>query len=267
MERTEASTMPGSLEGKVAVVTGGTAGVGLETAVRLAERRARVVITGRSEERARPALAKLAQFTPYASFEAVDSMDAGALSSMFDRVAAKNEGGIDYVISAGTPHDVGPAPFAEMSAAEIKLAFDSRVYPRILPVHTAIPALRERGGSVVMLSTDAARHATSGESVMGAAGAVVILMTKTLAREFARWKIRVNSVAMTITSDTPSWDRIFSEESFQSNLFSKAVSRFPQGRPPSSGEVADVAAFLAADAGQVTGQTISVNGGLSYGGW
>ena len=50
-------------------------------------------------------------------------------------------------------------------------------------------------------------------------------------------------------------------------LFTKAVERFPQGRPPSAGEVADVAVFLAADATQVTGQTVSVNGGLSFGGW
>jgi 3-oxoacyl-[acyl-carrier protein] reductase len=72
---------------------------------------------------------------------------------------------------------------------------------------------------------------------------------------------------MTITSGTPSWDRIFATESFQSRLFTKAVERFPQGKPPSAGEVADVAVFLAADAAQVTGQTVSVNGGLSFGGW
>jgi 3-oxoacyl-[acyl-carrier protein] reductase len=99
-------------------------------------------------------------------------------------------------------------------------------------------------------------------------GASVILMTKALAKEFARDRIRVNSVAMTLTSDTPSWDRIFADPSFQNRLFSKALTRFPQGRPPSADEVARVAAFLAGDdAAQVTGQTISVNGGLSFGGW
>ena len=118
-----------------------------------------------------------------------------------------------------------------------------------------------------MLTTDAARHPTPGESIVGAAGAAVMLLTKALAREFSRWDVRVNAVAMTITSDTPSWDRIFASESFQSRLFTKAVERFPRGRPPSAGEVADVVVFLAADAGQVTGQTTSVNGGLSFGGW
>jgi 2-hydroxycyclohexanecarboxyl-CoA dehydrogenase len=80
--------------------------------------------------------------------------------------------------------------------------------------------------------------------------------------------MRVNSVALTITSDTPSWDRIFARESFQRDLFARAVERFPMGRPPSAEEAAAVVVFLASDAAaQVTGQTISVNGGLSFGGW
>jgi 2-hydroxycyclohexanecarboxyl-CoA dehydrogenase len=183
------------------------------------------------------------------------------------RVADQHEGAIDIVVSAGARNEVGPMPFAEMTVDQLQRAFETRLYPRLFPVHAALPALRNRGGSVVMLTTDAARHVTPGESVVGAAGAAVLLMTKALARELARWNVRVNSVAMTITSDTPSWDRIFASESFQSRLFTKAVERFPQGRPPTAAEVADVAVFLAADATQVTGQTVSVNGGLSFGGW
>jgi 3-oxoacyl-[acyl-carrier protein] reductase len=262
----EASTRNADLAGKVALVTGGTAGVGLETGLRLARRGAQVVVTGRSQETGARAMAQLRSVSDLTSFETGDAGDPASITGLVDRVVAAH-GGIDILVSAGSPHDVGPTPFAEMEMEELKRAFDSRIYARIFPVRAAIPALRERGGSVVMLATDAARHPTPGESVMGAVGAAVILMTKALAREFSRWNIRVNSVAMTITSGTPSWDRIFAEESFQSRLFSKAVERFPQGRPPSAGEVADVAVFLAADAAQVTGQTISVNGGLSFGGW
>ena len=116
--------------------------------------------------------------------------------------------------------------------------------------------------------TDAARHPTPGEAVIGAVGAAILLMTKALAREFSRWNIRVNSVALTLTTDTPGWDRIFSKPGFENRLFSKALERFPQGRAPSAAEVAEVAAFLASDlASQVNGQTVSVNGGLSFGGW
>lgn len=256
-----------SQSGMVAVVTGGTAGVGLEIAERLAARGASVVITGRSAERAEPALDRLRKVSEDVAFEVADSCDAAQLAAMVERVTARHDGGIDILVSAGTPHELGPTPFAEMTADELRTAIDGRLYPRILPVHAALPGLRRRGGSVVMLTTDAGRHVTPGESVIGAVGAAVILMTKALARELSRDRIRVNSVAMTITSDTPSWDAIFATESFQSKLFAKAVERFPQGRPPSAGEVADVAAFLAADAVQVSGQTVSVNGGLSFGGW
>jgi 2-hydroxycyclohexanecarboxyl-CoA dehydrogenase len=254
------------LTGKVALITGGTGGVGLETGLRLARRGALVVVTGRSPEGGEHALAQLRAVSDQASYEPGDAGDPTAITALVDRVVAAH-GGIDILVSAGSPHDIGPTPFAEMTMEDLKRAFDSRIYPRIFPVRAALPALRERGGSVVMLATDAGRHPTPGESVMGAVGAAVILMTKALARELSRWSIRVNSVAMTITSGTPSWDRIFATESFQSKLFTKAVERFPQGRPPSAGEVADVAVFLAADATQVTGQTVSVNGGLSFGGW
>jgi 3-oxoacyl-[acyl-carrier protein] reductase len=265
-EPAEAPTRAADLAGKVALVTGGTAGLGLETGMRLARRGAQVVVTGRSQESGERALSVLRAVSDRTSVETGDAGDAASITGLVDRVVTAH-GGIDILVSAGSAPDVGPTPFAEMDLDELKRAFDSRIYARIFPVRAAIPALRERGGSVVMLTTDAARHPTPGESVVGAAGAAVMLMTKALARELSRWSIRVNSVAMTITSGTPSWDRIFASESFQSRLFSKAVERFPQGRPPSAGEVADVAVFLAADAAQVTGQTVSVNGGLSFGGW
>ena len=255
-----------SLEGAVALITGGTAGVGLETGARLARRGAHVVITGRTPQRGEEALSVLRETSQAVSFEVGDAGDPAAVTDVVNRVKARH-GAIDILVSSGAEGDVPPTPFAELSMDELRRAFDSRLYPRIFPVHAALAALRERGGSVVMLTTDAARHPTPGESAVGAAGAAVILLTKALARELSRWKIRVNSVAMTLTSGTPSWDRIFDGEGFQTDLFAKAAKRFPQGRPPSVLEVADAVTYLAADAEQITGQTLSVNGGLSFGGW
>lgn len=252
---------------KVALITGATSGVGLETAVQLAKRGATVVVNGRSAERGKDAMDRLREVSDKVRFEPGDCGDYDSIAAVAGRVVAEL-GAIDVVVSAGAQGDVAPAPFAEMTGEEIERAFSSRFYPRIYPVHAALEGLRVRGGSVVMLTTDAARTPTSGESVMGAAGAGVILMTKTLAKELARFKIRVNTVGMTITSGTPSWDRIFASESFQQKLFDKALRRFPGGRPPAVEEVVDAVAFLASDAAsQITGQTLSVNGGLSFGGW
>ncbi|NKQ55509.1 SDR family oxidoreductase [Amycolatopsis sp. K13G38] len=255
------------LTGKVALITGATSGVGLLSALRLAERGATVVVNGRSAERGAEAMRRLGEVTDRASFAAGDCADYDSIAAVASRVV-DDQGAIDLLISAGAQGEHGPTPFAEMTGDELTRAFTSRFFPRIYPVHAALPGLRVRGGAVVMLTTDAARTATSGESIMGASGAGVILMTKTLAKELARWKVRVNSVAMTITAGTPSWDRIFATESFQQRLFEKAVARFPWGSPPDAGNVADAVVFLASGAaGQVTGQTLSVNGGLSFGGW
>lgn len=259
---------PHELLGRVALITGSTAGVGWHAAHQLAQLGATVVINGRDAQRGDNALKSLRQITARAHLVTGNCMDPTDAARLVSEAAAF-EGRLDIVISAGAEGSVPPTPFSEMRADDIVTAYQTRLLPRILPVHAAIPHLRKHGGSVVMLTTDAARHPTPGEAIVGAVGAGVILLTKALAKELASARIRVNSVAMTLTADTPSWDRIFGGEAqFQKELFAKLSRRFPGGRPPSAEEVAQVVTFLARDASaQVTGQTISANGGLSFGGW
>jgi 2-hydroxycyclohexanecarboxyl-CoA dehydrogenase len=253
--------------GKAALVTGGSGGIGLAVAEQLARGGAQVFINGRSEERGKQAEASLREISPQARFVAGDCASYQDVAAVVN--AVRNAAGrLDILVSAGAEGETGPTPFAQLTPEQIETELRLRLLPRIFPVHAAWPALRENGGSVVMLTTDAGRFATPGESVLGAVGASIIMMTKALAKEFGRDKIRVNSIALALTEGTPTWDRLFSGEGFQQDLFAKVVGRFPFGRAPSAAEVAAVARFLASDAAaQVTGQTISVNGGLSFGGW
>ena len=289
------------LAGKVAVITGGTGGVGYKIAERLAREGAAVIINGRSEERGEQAVHQLGALSNRVRFVPGDCRRYADVTAMVQ--AATDLGDrLDILVSAGSEGGVGPLPFAEMTADQLEESIRDRMYPRLFTVHAALPALRQHGGSAVLLTTDAARHPTVGESVIGAIGAGVILLrdrvattcaaggrtcsstkagcgaaarvvakralTKTLGKELAPHQVRVNSVALTLTSDTPAWDRIFAQPGFQRDLFTKALERFPFGRPPTADEVASVAVFLASEsAKQVTGQTISVNGGLSFGGW
>ena len=253
--------------GKAALITGGSEGIGLRVAEQLAEAGARVFVNGRSAERGERAIAKLQKISPEVMFIAGDCASYDDVAAVVDTVRSA-AGRLDVLVSAGAEGEIGPTLFAQLTPAQIETEFRKRLFPRIFPVHAAWSALRENGGSVVLLTTDAGRFATPGESVLGAVGASVIMMTKALAKEFSRDKIRVNSIALALTSDTPTWDKAFAEEGFWRNLGTKVVERFPFGRPPAADEVATVAVFLASDAAaQVTGQTISVNGGLSFGGW
>lgn len=258
----------GDFDGKVVLVAGGTQGVGLRAAEMLAARGAQLVVNGRDPAHGRAALSALKAITPDARFEQADLTDAGEFGGVVDRTVAAF-GGLDVLICAGGESGFAVRPFAEFEAAELGETLTSRFLPRAIPVHAALPALRARGGgAIVLLTTDAARHVTAGESIVGAAGAGVILLTKALARELGHDRIRINAVSMTITSDTPSYERIFARDDATSRLFEKAISRFPAGRAPTASEVAQVVAFLASSASsQVTGQTLSVNGGLSFGGW
>jgi 2-hydroxycyclohexanecarboxyl-CoA dehydrogenase len=258
---------PAEFKGKAALITGGSAGIGLHVAEQLAEAGAYVFINGRSAERGERAAEKLRDSGHDVQFIAGDCASYQDVAAVVDAVRSA-AGRLDILVSAGAGGERGPTPFAELTPEQIESEFRARLLPRIFPVHAALPALRENGGSVVLLTTDAGRYATPGESVIGAAGASVILMTKVLAKEFSRDKIRVNSIALALTSGTPTWDRAFADEGFWRDLGTKVVQRFPFGRAPAADEVAAVAVFLASDAAaQVTGQTISVNGGLSFGGW
>lgn len=259
--------MAQDLAGKRAVITGGSSGIGFAIARRMAESGAAVLVSGRSPERGAEAVETLRATGAQAEFVAGDMGDYAASQAVIGEAVARL-GGIDILVSAGAAGPFGPKPFAEMTPEELEASFSMRFFPRVYPVHAAVPALRESKGSVILIGTDAARHPTPGEAIIGAVGASIILMTKTLAREFSRWGVRVNGLALTLTSETPSWDRIFAKPDFENRVFSKALDRFPAGRAPTAEEVAKVALFLASDdSGQVTGQTLSVNGGLSFGGW
>jgi len=258
----------GDFNGKVALVTGGSGGIGLKIAEQLAEAGAQVFINGRSAERGARAVAELTEIGRDVHFIAGDCASYEDAAAAVD-TARSVAGRLDILISAGAEGEIGPMPFAEMTPEQIQTEFHKRLMPRVFPVHAALPALRENGGSVVLLTTDAGRYATPGESVLGAVGASVIIMTKVLAKELGRFRIRVNSIALALAEGTPTWDRrIAAGEGFERDLVAKVVARFPFGRAPSAGEVAGVAVFVASNAAaQITGQTISVNGGLSFGGW
>lgn len=253
------------LNTKVALVTGGTAGIGLEIARTLLAAGATVVVNGRNEGRGLAALQALA--SERAFLEVGNCADAEEARAVLHRVNAAH-GGPHILVVSGGAGDSGPALFSELADDAFSSVYASQFLNRVFPIKAALPFMKVLGGCIVIVGTDAGRHSTVGEALHGSLGAAKIMLTKTLAREFSRWNIRVNGLALTITSGTEAFEQAMGRQDWATDLFKKALQKFPQGRPPQAEEVARVALFLASEqSAQVSGQTISVNGGLSFAGW
>lgn len=261
----------GSLRNVTAAVTGGTRGIGRAIVKTFALNGARVAFQGRKAEAAtslvdecRTEHAGEVLFVPgdVSSFE-----DAQALVS----AAVDRFGRLDVYVSSGAPRQPPPRLFADVfSPQESFELIQSRLMPRLNGLHAAVPCMRKQGfGKIILIGTDAARTPTPSESMVGAAGASVIFLTRALAKELAGYGIRINTVATTITSGTPSYEAYLAAKASNSDavifkVFSKAHEK-ASFRINSPEDIAGYVRFLASPASdQISGSTMSINGGLSF---
>ena len=251
------SFAPTLLAGKVALVTGSTSGIGLATAEQLGRAGARVVVlngrdrvVGTAEEQRLSALAPTTAFR----FIAADYADQSQLDHMFGEIA-RSFGGLDILVhtaTGGGPPDL----FMNIDPADWQHTLEGKLISLMRCCHAAIPMMMERGGgAIVSVASDAAKLATPGESVIGAAFAGNVMFIKTLAVELARHNIRANVV-------TKTYDSVMAGE-FSRRLFQKAEKRARLGVPVPE-NIAPIIAFLASPlASHITGQVVSANGGIS----
>jgi len=127
----------------------------------------------------------------------------------------------------------------------------------VLPWMTA-----QGGGAIINIASDAAKVATPGETIISAAMAGIVMFTRTLAIEAKRNGIRVNVVTPSIIEGTATHDKVMSDE-FAGKLFGKAI-RLAHLGVVNAGDMADLIVFLASpQAAKISGQAISLNGGIS----
>ena len=267
-----AATVPGSLRGKVALVTGGSGGIGRGIALRLAQQGATVVVGGRSEDRAKAVVEELSEYGEagfvLGDVRSRDDMEA-ACASVVERF-----GGLDIVVAnagggdeeARSPRVRGP--FANIDLDRATAFVQQALAAKYLVVQAAVPHLRARGGgSVVFVTSEGGREATPGQTAIASFSGGLVMAAKVLSKELAREKIRVNTVCVTVVRDTPSWDAVFGPDSTVSEQHRKQYSKIAERSPfgvAAPTDIGDVVAFLAGPGAEyLTGTTVSPTGGLT----
>ncbi|TAN22392.1 MAG: 3-oxoacyl-ACP reductase FabG [Actinomycetota bacterium] len=245
-------------QGKTAIVTGAGSGVGRAIALGLANGGAGVVIADLSSERAEGVVTEITSSGGSALAVAVDVADAPGVREMIAKSIEKF-GKIDILISNAGWDKV--MPFVETDESLWDRVIDINYRGHVACAHATVPHMIEAGsGKIVFIASDAGRVGSSGEAIYSGAKGAVIAFSKALARETARKGINVNCVAPGLT-DTPMLAQV---SEGNEKLMGAIIRSIPLGRVGTPQEVANAALFMASsDADYITGQTLSVNGGLS----
>ena len=250
--------MSGRLAGKVAVVTGGTSGIG-ETTVRLfVNEGARVVIVARRPGPGDALAAELgAESARFLSGDVASEATAKTAINL-----AESWGGVDVLVNNAAMDWV--SPILETSEADVRRVLDINFIGAFLMQREAARRMLERGrGSIINLTS---RNASVGVPTMGlyaAAKGALLSLTRAAAIEWANQGVRVNAVAPGLTN-TP-LIRTWINDQDDPIAFEKAVAAtIPQGRMAQPIDVANAILFLASDESvHVTGITLAVDGGYT----
>lgn len=252
----------GSFEHKVALITGGTSGIGLATARAFVREGAAVVIAGRSQERGQAALDELRQMGGEARFEQADVSQAEDVERLVSRTVAEF-GGLDYAFNNAMNVDVGPAPFHETSEAD----FDHLVGVAFKGVWLCMrrevrEMLTRGGGAIVNTSSLDALLPGPGTGVYAASKSAVIALSKAAAKEYARDGIRIN-VLCPGAFRTPMLESHAPNPEALPELLAGYAERIPMGRVGRPEEAANAVLWLCSEAASyVTGHNLVVDGGI-----
>jgi len=242
-------------ESKIAVVTGAASGIGKATAEALAEAGATVICGDIDRDKGEAAAAAIRNKGQKAEFLPVDMTDESSINAFAEALQAK-AGAVDILVNGAgwgqtrpfweTTPDVWEKLIALNFVGPMKLA------------KALLPKMMERGsGKIVNIASDAGRVGSLGETVYSGAKGGLIAFTKSLARETARYNINVNCVCPGPT-ETP---LLFAVPEKHLEAFKKAIPFRRFGKPS---EIADAVVFFASDrASYITGQVLSVSGGLT----
>ncbi|QQR89138.1 MAG: 3-oxoacyl-ACP reductase FabG [Myxococcales bacterium] len=243
------------LKERVALVTGGSRGIGRAVCVALAQSGATVVINYQSnEEAARKSAEAIEAVGGSATIVRFDVADADASDAAISELVKKH-GRLDILVNnAGIALD---NLLLRVKAEEIARTFETNVAGAILCSKSAMRVMmRKKYGRIINISSVVGESGNPGQAVYSASKAALIGLTKTLAREYASRGVTVNAVA-------PGFIDTDMTSTLPEAALTAAIAQTPVGRVGSAQEVAAAVVYLASEeAGYVTGQVLRVNGGM-----
>jgi 2-hydroxycyclohexanecarboxyl-CoA dehydrogenase len=250
----------GPLAGRRAVITGGGRGIGRAVAHQLAGLGADVAVIARTREQVdRVAREVGARGVRGLGVSADLSTSAGCRNGM--DAAREGLGGVDMLVNnAGWTLTT---PFLEESEDYWRRVIDINLWGTIFCTRAALEWMVEHGGGVIVnVASDAGRVGTGGEAVYSAAKGGVIALTRSLARELASRHVRINCVC-----PGPTETEVLAEnraDPAHASRIERMVRLIPLRRVAEPEEIAEVVAFFCSDASRyITGQVLSVSGGLT----
>ena len=243
-----------NLKDRVAVVTGGAAGIGEAIARALAAEGCRVSILDRNENAARKLAESIGGGT---QFVAVNVGEPSSVANAFAQLLRRHNS-LDILVNAAGVLSTGLV--ADLPTAEWQRVHEVNLSGVLYCVKSAIPLMRQqrRGRIINIASVSAMRGGGSvGNTLYGATKAGVVALTMGLARELGPDGITANAIAPAVA------DTAMTNASLTEDIRRKIVARIPLGRLASLSDIADLATFLASDrASFITGTVIPVDGGI-----
>jgi NAD(P)-dependent dehydrogenase (short-subunit alcohol dehydrogenase family) len=252
-----------SLQGRVALVTGASSGIGAAAAARLANDGARVVAVDRNEGRLKDVMAS---FSGTGHVGLVRDLRPAGVAQSLVADAVKQTGRIDIVVnSAGVCHF---NTMKDIDAGEWDEVMEINVRSMFLIATAAAEAMEPaRGGRIINIGSNAGRKGRALSAHYAASKAAVANLTESLALAYGKKNITANTVCPAVT-DTPMWTGLFAELHAATGKTAEELTEgwkklTPLGRLGTPVDVANLIAFLASDqAAFITGQTINVCGGF-----
>jgi 3-oxoacyl-[acyl-carrier protein] reductase len=250
------------LKGKVAVVTGGSDGIGRATALKLAQEGAHVAICARRKEPLDQVAREIGKSgVQVLALEA--DMSKAADVERFMKAVIERFGRIDILVNnAGTSQR---GDFLEIDDATWSADLELKVFGAIRCTRLAIPHMKKQGGGrVINITISSAKQPGPGSMPTSVSRAAGLAITKALSKEYAADNILVNTICIGKIKSGQHERRYRKEGRSAEQYYSEVAKDIPMRRVGEAEEVANVITFLASDAASyVTGSSINLDGGIS----